>query len=151
MADVTVGGVKYELGLWDTAGQEDYDRLRPLSYDDTDVILICFAIDSKLSYENIPEKWLPEVQQFCPGVPLILVGTKSDFRNDPELLQSLADKGRAPVAADEGEALRAQIGAVRYIECSAKTNYNLEEVMSGAVGVVVDSMATGGRSCCVLL
>ena len=50
-----------ELALWDTAGQEDYDRLRPLSYPDTDVILMCFSIDSPDSLENIPEKWTPEV------------------------------------------------------------------------------------------
>jgi len=47
--------------LWDTAGQEDYDRLRPLSYPDTDVILMCFSVDSPDSLENIPEKWTPEV------------------------------------------------------------------------------------------
>ena len=50
-----------ELALWDTAGQEDYDRLRPLSYPDTDVILMCFSIDNPDSLENIPEKWNPEV------------------------------------------------------------------------------------------
>ena len=50
-----------ELALWDTAGQEDYDRLRPLSYPDTDVILMCFSIDNPDSLENIPEKWTPEV------------------------------------------------------------------------------------------
>lgn len=50
-----------ELALWDTAGQEDYDRLRPLSYPDTDVILMCFSVDSPDSLENIPEKWTPEV------------------------------------------------------------------------------------------
>ena len=44
-----------------TAGQEDYDRLRPLSYPDTDVILMCFSVDSPDSLENIPEKWTPEV------------------------------------------------------------------------------------------
>ena len=62
--------------MWDTAGQEDYDRLRPLSYPDTDVILMCFSIDSPDSLENIPEKWTPEVKHFCPNVPIILVGNK---------------------------------------------------------------------------
>ena len=52
--------------LYSTAGQEDYDRLRPLSYPDTDVILMCFSIDSPDSLENIPEKWTPEVRHFCP-------------------------------------------------------------------------------------
>lgn len=52
--------LQVELALWDTAGQEDYDRLRPLSYPDTDVILMCFSIDSPDSLENIPEKWTPE-------------------------------------------------------------------------------------------
>lgn len=51
------------MALWDTAGQEDYDRLRPLSYPDTDVILMCFSIDSPDSLENIPEKWTPEVSR----------------------------------------------------------------------------------------
>lgn len=54
--------MQVELALWDTAGQEDYDRLRPLSYPDTDVILMCFSIDSPDSLENIPEKWTPEVE-----------------------------------------------------------------------------------------
>ena len=72
-----------ELALWDTAGQEDYDRLRPLSYPDTDVILMCFSIDSPDSLENIPEKWTPEVKHFCPNVPIILVGNKK-VRHKPE-------------------------------------------------------------------
>ena len=69
-----------ELALWDTAGQEDYDRLRPLSYPDTDVILMCFSIDSPDSLQNIPEKWVPEVKHFCPNVPIVLVGNKKDLR-----------------------------------------------------------------------
>ena len=71
---------KVELALWDTAGQEDYDRLRPLSYPDTDVILICFSIDSPDSLQNVVEKWTPEVRHFCPKVPVILVGNKRDLR-----------------------------------------------------------------------
>ena len=71
----------------DTAGQEDYDRLRPLSYPDTDVILMCFSVDSPDSLENIPEKWTPEVKHFCPNVPIILVGNKKDLRNDPATIK----------------------------------------------------------------
>ena len=55
VSDIEIDGKQIELALWDTAGQEDYDRLRPLSYPDTDVILMCFAIDSPDSLENIPE------------------------------------------------------------------------------------------------
>ena len=68
------------MALWDTAGQEDYDRLRPLSYPDTDVILMCFSVDSPDSLQNIPEKWVPEVKHFCPNVPIVLVGNKKDLR-----------------------------------------------------------------------
>ena len=65
-----------ELVLWDTAGQEDYDRLRPLSYPDTDVIVMCFSIDAPDTLENIPEKWTPEIKHFCPTAPIVLVGNK---------------------------------------------------------------------------
>ena len=84
---VMIGGEPYTLGLFDTAGQEDYDRLRPLSYPDTDVILMCFSVDSPDSLENIPEKWTPEVKHFCPNVPIILVGNKKDLRNDPATIK----------------------------------------------------------------
>uniref|UniRef100_A0A673AVG5 Rho-related GTP-binding protein RhoA-C-like n=1 Tax=Sphaeramia orbicularis TaxID=375764 RepID=A0A673AVG5_9TELE len=90
VADIEVDGKQVELALWDTAGQEDYDRLRPLSYPDTDVILMCFSVDSPDSLENIPEKWTPEVKHFCPNVPIILVGNKKDLRNDDHTRRELA-------------------------------------------------------------
>ena len=70
----TIEGKQVDFAFWDTAGQEDYDRLRPLSYPDTNVILMCFSIDSPESLENIADKWAPEVKHFCPNVPIILVG-----------------------------------------------------------------------------
>lgn len=76
VADVEVDGKHVELALWDTAGQEDYDRLRPLSYPDSHVILICFAVDSPDSLDNVQEKvsspshawspWRAYGQRFCP-------------------------------------------------------------------------------------
>ena len=60
-------GRPISLGLWDTAGQDDYDRLRPLSYPDTDVFLICFSIVNPNSFANVADKWSPEISHHAPG------------------------------------------------------------------------------------
>ena len=67
-------GVPVSLGLWDTAGQEDYDRLRPLSYPQTDVFLICFSVVSPSSFENVTSKWCPEIKHHCADAPILLIG-----------------------------------------------------------------------------
>ncbi|CAM0947580.1 unnamed protein product [Alopecurus aequalis] len=83
-ANVVVDGNTVNLGLWDTAGQEDYNRLRPLSYRGADVFLLAFSLISKASYENVSKKWIPELKHYAPGVPIILVGTKLDLRDDKQ-------------------------------------------------------------------
>ena len=80
--NVMVDGKQINLGLWDTAGQEDYDRLRPLSYPMTDVFLVCFSVVSPTSYETVAAKWIPELRHHAPTAPIILVGTKTDLRED---------------------------------------------------------------------
>ena len=47
----------FNLNLWDTAGQEEYDTLRPLSYPGTDIFLLFFSIDEPDSFENITAKF----------------------------------------------------------------------------------------------
>ena len=101
VADVVVDGKRVELALWDTAGQEDYDRLRPLSYPDSHVILICFAVDSPDSLDNVQEKWISEVLHFCSGLPIILVGCKKDLRNDPKTIDELRRTSQRPVTTQE--------------------------------------------------
>ena len=73
-APMVCDGVPVSLGLWDTAGQEDYDRLRPLSYPQTDVFLICFSVVSPSSFENVTSKWCPEIKHHCPDAPILLIG-----------------------------------------------------------------------------
>ena len=78
--NVILGGAPCCIGLFDTAGQEDYDRLRPLSYPQTDVFLVCFSVSSRASFENATSKWMVELRHHAPGTPFILVGTKADTR-----------------------------------------------------------------------
>lgn len=125
------------LNLWDTAGQEDYDRLRPLSYPQTDVFLLCFSVVNPTSFENITHKWYPEVSHHCPGVPIILVGNKIDLREDPATLQYLAESKRVPVTKTQGLAVAKKITAVKYMECSAKSGKGLKDVFTTAAEVVV--------------
>jgi len=151
-ANVMVDGKPVNLGLWDTAGQEDYDRLRPLSYPQTDVFLICFSIISPHSFENVKSKWWPEIQHHAPGVPVILVGTKSDLRNDSAMAAQLAAKGLRMVTVEEAQQRAREIGAVTYMECSALTQEGLKAVFDEAIRAALNKKptpSTGG--CCIIL
>lgn len=120
-ANVMVDGKPVNLGLWDTAGQEDYDRLRPLSYPQTDVFIICYSIIAPSSLDNVKSKWAPELQHHAPNVPRILVGTKSDLRQDTSAQQQLQSKGLSMVTIQDAEGVSREIGAKKHLECSALT------------------------------
>lgn len=132
VADVEVDGKMMELALWDTAGQEDYDRLRPLSYPDTHVVLMCFSVDNPDSFENIPEKWAPEIRHFCPNVPIILVGNKKDLRHNENVKRELAIYKRVPISSEEGSVMCGRVKAHAYLECSAKTREGVRDVFETA-------------------
>jgi len=136
-ANVMVDGKPINLGLWDTAGQEDYDRLRPLSYPQTDVFLVGFSVISPASFENVRAKWVPEIQHHCPTTPMILVGTKLDMREDSETLSRLAEKKLAPISTDQGNQMAKEIKAVKYMECSALTQKGLKDVFDEAIRAVI--------------
>jgi len=131
--NVMVENEIFHLSLWDTAGQEDYDSLRPLSYPQTDVFIICFNIVSPQSYNNIRTRWIPEIKQHCPSAPYILVGTMSDLREDKVALEKLAKKEQTPITSEMGERLAAEIGACKYLECSALTQKNVPNVFIEAI------------------
>nr|XP_019044758.1 GTP-binding protein rhoA [Kwoniella bestiolae CBS 10118]OCF23688.1 GTP-binding protein rhoA [Kwoniella bestiolae CBS 10118] len=155
VADVEVDGKKVELALWDTAGQDaSHSRLRPLSYPDSHVILICFAIDSPDSLDNVQEKWISEVLHFCQGLPIILVACKKDLRDDQKTVQDLARMNQRPVTRAEGLAVAQKIGAQGYVECSAKTGEGVREVFQTATRHALMSKKSGrskkGKGCVVL-
>ena len=148
-----VDGEDIDLGLWDTAGQEDYDRLRPLSYPDTDVVLMVFSVDNRTSLDNIREKWVGEVRHFCPTAPIVLVGNKTDLRMDTATLERLDRAREEVVGEDEGEKMADKIKAVAYRECSAKTREGVREVFETAVratGVVGGVQGKKKRRCLLL-
>jgi len=124
------------LHLWDTAGQEEYDRLRPLSYPGADVVLLCFSTVSQASYDAIRDKWAPEVNHYIPDVPHILVGTKIDLR---EAQHPDPNSGKfEPITPEMGSTMSKSIKAAKYLEVSSKTRQGLEEVFHQAIDLVME-------------
>jgi len=157
---IDVNNQPVNLGLWDTAGQEDYDRLRPLSYPDTHVFIVCYSVVMRSSFQNITSKWCPEIMQHCPGTPFILVGTKIDLRNDAETVQRLVASGYQPLSPMDGERMKSSIGALQYLECSALTGQGLKDVFDTAIRIAIKGSRgvrqnggknKGGGSSCMIL
>ena len=93
---VMLNGDLVEIEFIDTAGQEVYDRLRPLSYSKADIFLICFSTVNPSSFENVKAKWLPEVKLHCPNIAIVLVGTQIDLREDAGTIEKLSKSRSKP-------------------------------------------------------
>ncbi|KAM6939784.1 rho-related GTP-binding protein RhoU-like [Xenentodon cancila] len=140
---VVVDGKPVRVQLCDTAGQkwglvdesvnDELERLRPLCYRNADVFLLCYSVVRPCSFRNLTNKWAPEIRQHCPGVPLVLVGTQVDLREDVQVLIHLAQNQQRPVGTEEGEQLAQELGAVGFAECSALTQKNLKDAFDSAI------------------
>ncbi|XP_003227977.1 rho-related GTP-binding protein RhoF [Anolis carolinensis] len=152
---VTVGKKEVLLHLYDTAGQDDYDRLRPLSYQNTNVVLICYDVMNPTSFENVLIKWSPEVNHFCRGIPIVLVGCKTDLRKDKEHLRKLRSAQQEPITYSQGEDAARQMNAHIYLECSAKFRENVESIFREATSIALNTMKkakkqTKSKPCAIL-
>ncbi|KAJ2817149.1 GTP-binding protein Rho1 [Coemansia furcata] len=141
-----------ELALWDTAGQEDFDRLRIMSYPEADVVVICFSVDSRDSLENVWEKWVPEARRHAPGAKLVLAGLKIDLRTDSETLEHMRRVCHAePLTFEQGVRVAKALSAP-YVECSAKRGLGVRHVLDTAVSLVVSEADFSEHSqCCIIL
>ena len=142
--NVMVDGAPVSLNLWDTPGQEEYTQLRPLTYLDTDVFLLCFSVVDEQSLMNIKEMWIPEVMEHRPGVPVILVGNKADLHKSAEV---------AVLTSTEEEAgqLAREVGALKYLECSALTQEGLKNVFDEAIRAGVKKPTRRKKAGCDIL
>eukprot|EP00056_Hartaetosiga_gracilis_P016426 m.4991 g.4991 ORF g.4991 m.4991 type:complete len:191 (+) comp4090_c0_seq1:181-753(+) len=133
--NMVVDGAKFSLNMWDTSGQSDYDRLRPLSYPNTDIFVVCFAVNNKASLKNVVYKWVPEIKHHCPHVPFVLVGTKVDTRqNDPD--------DPVMISFLEGLETAQKADAVCYLECSALTRHKVDDTFKDTVRAFLSPAAT---------
>ncbi|BDD63373.1 Rho GTPase [Monascus purpureus] len=147
--DVFVDNVHMELSLWDTAGQEEFDRLRALSYEDTHVIMLCFSIDSRDSFENVSTKWISEINDNCPGVKVVLTALKCDLRKDED-----ENENPNAITFEQGLAKAKEIGAVKYLECSAVQNRGIRETFYEAAKVALEVRPAGSKkssNACIIL
>ncbi|CAB4067101.1 RAC1 [Lepeophtheirus salmonis] len=127
--------IKIKLNLWDTAGQEDYDRLRPLAYHHADVFLLCFALNSNASLYNAKAKWAPELNKHS-NAPVLLIGLKADLRKDSN-----------SISKREGSDIARSIKTVKYLECSSLKREGVTTVFESAVDAVILPKKAG----CVIL
>eukprot|EP01098_Paradermamoeba_levis_P002176 TRINITY_DN12574_c0_g1_i1.p1 TRINITY_DN12574_c0_g1~~TRINITY_DN12574_c0_g1_i1.p1 ORF type:complete len:202 (-),score=15.28 TRINITY_DN12574_c0_g1_i1:47-652(-) len=132
--EFSIVGQIFNLSLWDTAGEEVYDRLRPLSYPQTNVFIVAFSLVNPASFENVQKKWIPELQEHSPNVPVVLCGTKLDLRDEAETIQRLEQNNQSPITKVQGEQLRQNIDARAYVECSALNQQGLMDLFTQAVG-----------------
>jgi len=132
--EVTIDDVPIVLDLWDTAGPEHFDRLRPLSYKFVDVFLLNFSCTSEISFDNVECRWLPELNAHQPGVPIVLVCGKCDLRNDEEAQNMLLSKHQNYVTLqDARDVMERHDDVVAVIENSAKTQEGLNETFEIAI------------------
>ncbi|KAK4539843.1 hypothetical protein LTR36_010304 [Oleoguttula mirabilis] len=155
--DIFIDNVHVELSLWDTAGQEEFDRLRSLSYDDTHAIMLCFSVDSPDSLENVESKWVGEIAENCPGVRLVLVALKCDLREQrdgDEEVDGSHEPKRPMIDYKQGLAVAEKIKALRYLECSAMKNRGVNEAFTEAARVALQVKNVKGDKqggCCTLM
>jgi small GTP-binding protein len=131
-----VNNIEYNIQLWDTAGQEELEAVRTLSYPNTDIFLLCYSVGDRTSYDNVKNKWVVEIKQHVKDAAFLLIATKADLRGTAD----------SPLSPEDGKALAQQIGALGYMECSAIKCEGIKDVFDRAIVLAMEP--PGGGGCC---
>ena len=118
--------------------QDDFSDLRPLCYPQVDVVLACFSVIDSASYENVKTKWSKELKRHCPGVPVILVGTQIDQRENSVITRDLKSRGLRTVSRSDGVKLASLIKAATYVECSSLKQLNVKNAFDEAIAAALE-------------
>jgi len=148
-----LNGQKKELKIWDTAGQDDYSRIRVLAYPETDVCIIAFSIVSRVSFTNVENTWFPEYKEHMAknGAKCLLIGTKCDLIEDEGALKDLQKSSgpkAKPISKSEGESLARKIKAVGYFETSSLTGQGVTEAFQAAIEAANRTEQTNDSNMC---
>lgn len=99
----------------------------------TDIFLVCFSVTDPDTLENVKNNWLSEIHELTPDAPFILVGTKTDLRDDDEIKGALKVRGTEPTTLLQGIKLAKRMGAKEYVECSALNMIGVKGVFQTVV------------------
>ena len=139
------------LIVWDGVVSGYKTDYRSIAYKNTDLIIICYSIDSNESLHNIEHKWIPELTKYCPDVPYLLVANKTDLRQNTdtskELLKS-PDEGF--ITKDKGICIAQRIGSRNFLECSAVLKKGLDELVKLAVDTIMHENKRQRKECIIL-
>lgn len=125
--EVYMDGVQISLGLWDTAGSDNFRQIRPRSYHQADVVLVCYSVANPHSLASVQHKWIAEIRENLPRAPVLLVATQTDLREV---------RGNC-ISAAEGRQVAQEINAKGYLECSSLNNRGVQQVFEYAVRMAV--------------
>mmetsp|Transcript_19844 Transcript_19844/g.22083 ORF Transcript_19844/g.22083 Transcript_19844/m.22083 type:complete len:184 (+) Transcript_19844:91-642(+) len=127
MTQIAVFGRQFNVGFWDTAGQKSYDQLRPLVYPQTDIFLLCYDISDRSRFNELEKRWKPELSRHCPGIPIIVLGLKSDLRK--------SDLNGNCISVDEGIDMSVKLEAYSHVDCSSLLGLGVDEAVHEAMVV----------------
>lgn len=136
--EVFMDGVQISLGLWDTAGNDTFKQIRPMSYQQADVVLICYSVANPNSLANVYQKWIGEVRANLPRVPVLVVATQTDLRE-------MGPHRASCITAAEGKRVAHEVQAKGYLECSSLSNRGVQQVFEYAVRTAVNQAKKRAR------